>query len=446
MSRGEVPGYEFERARGPRHGAGRRDADALAGQDPLHLLRRVAEPPREPSPPARMAGDVLSVMRGRNWVTSLLTPILAAIAVGIAVVVIAGVNNGTGGQAPPALAAGFPPARPAAADFTGATVTSRVLLDAIAAAGATQVVAGSADGRSALWVSADGGNSWGRAAIAAPPGELTDVTHGAAGWLAVGTTAGRRPVVAGSPDGQTWTAVASAAFAAPGTVVTAVAAGQGGYAIVGDRSAWYAPGLAGWRRATVSQPGMMTAVTATGRGFAAVGAVGNRPAAWLSATGRSWTPVPVPLPDGAARASLAYLAASGRAIAAVGTEITAAGRWRPFAVVSANAGGSWTLARLPVPGGAGTVTALTAAGGGFVATGTDGTAGNEDVVVWTLPPGTPSGTAWAEATPQGTGLSGAGSQAITALTAQGATVTGIGFSISTAGRQQPTIWQSPVRF
>jgi hypothetical protein len=436
----------------PRRGSGalvRRSsllpADALTGRDPLHRLRNPVEPVHEPAATTQMARSVVSVMRERNWITSLLVPIVAAIAVGVAAVIVAGANTGTAGQPPSALAAGFPPARSATAVFTGATVTSRVLLDAIAAAGATQVAAGSSDGHSALWVSPDGGNTWGRAAIAMQPGEFTGLAHGAAGWLTVGITAGqRRPLVAGSPNGQTWTRIAAVTGA--GTGALAVAAGPAGYVIVGHGSAWYARGLTGWRRAALPATDMMAAVTATSGGFAAVGAVGARPAAWLSATGKSWTQVQVPLPGGAARAALNYVASNGRTVAAVGTEVTAAGVWRPFAVVSANAGGNWKLASLPVPGGAGTVTALTAAGAGFIATGTDGTAGNANVVIWTLPPGSPAGTAWTEAAPLGTGLSGPGTQAITALTAQGVTVTGIGFTTTNTGRQQPTIWQSPIRF
>ena len=57
-------------------------------------------------------------MRKRNWLLGLAAPILAAVAVGIAVVVVAG-GGGGGGAAPSALAAGFPPARLAGADFTG---------------------------------------------------------------------------------------------------------------------------------------------------------------------------------------------------------------------------------------------------------------------------------------------------------------------------------------
>ncbi|HVT69171.1 MAG TPA: hypothetical protein VHF26_15580, partial [Trebonia sp.] len=72
-------------------------------------------------------------------------------------------------------------------------------------------------------------------------------------------------------------------------------------------------------------------------------------------------------------------------------------------------------------------------------------------VVGTLPPGAPAAAAWSAATPQGKGLAGAGSEnAITALTADGATLAGVGFTAATGsgspGAQQPTLWQSPVRY
>jgi hypothetical protein len=48
------------------------------------------------------------------------------------------------------------------------------------------------------------------------------------------------------------------------------------------------------------------------------------------------------------------------------------------------------------------------------------------------------------ATPQGTGLAGQGTQAITALTGAGDTLTGVGFA-ATATSEEPTIWQTPAR-
>ena len=520
---GEMPGYEWDQPRASgqsRPGAGggewRRPTwppQQPAGQPPARQQpagqppqwrppgqwRQVPadlypDPAAEPGRPALLARDTLAAMRARNWLVSLAVPLLAAIAVGVAGVVVLGANNGSDADAPSAMAAGFPPARSAAADFGGDGPAVEV--SAIAAAGATEVAAGSANrGGGALWVSADGGSTWQRGALTptaagASAGQFAGVAHGPSGWLAVGgassvpagAAAALSPAVVGSPDGRTWTTSGSpTAFDGPGRVVTAaVAADPGGYVIVGQEStgsrtvaaAWYAGGLTGWRRAADAVPGAldgpgnraMNAVSATSRGFVAVGAVGQRPAAWVSGTGRTWTLVTLPPPAGAASAAFDYVAANGGMVAAVGTEVTAAGQRRPFAAVSMDAGATWTQAQLPLPSGgssaaasaapasapAVSATALTAAGGGFTATGTYGPPGETDVVVWTLPAGAAGQAAWNEVTPPGAGLAGPGMQAITALTATGATLTGVGFTATSAAASasmltEPTIWQSPVR-
>lgn len=505
MDTGEFPGFEFEVRRGagygPRH---------TVEPESLRDLRTAPRPPaanapwpasgapravRVPPARARSAREerrpavvtagrgVLAVMRGRNWLLGLVAPLLAAIAAGIAVVVVTG-GSGGGGAAPSDLAAGFPPARLAGPGFTGAGTAARVTLSTVGASAGTEVAAGSADGVPALWLSADGGTSWTRAALGSSAatlagGQLAGVAHGAGGWLAVGTTAAGPggPLLASSADGRRWTVTNTVAGQrGQGVVAAAVTAGGSGYVIVGHQpagpdgadvaAAWYAAGLTGWKPATISGlpvPGreqagqMMNAVAATAGGFTAVGASGPRPAAWRSPTGQSWSPVTLPMPAGAERAALEYMASSGRSLVAAGTEFTAAGASRPFAEVSADAGRTWTAVQLPVPvigpGTGTTVTALTAAGGGFTAAGTYVTAAGPEVVVWTLPPGAPvtAGASWAAATPQGAGLAGAGSEnAITALTANGATLAGVGFTAATGsgspGPQQPTLWQSPVRY
>ena len=507
---GEVPGHEFDEHRvfgQPRPGVASGHPQAWESQtwEPQQWEQQAWEPrppwdwrqtppeayppaPPEPTPPERRSAhlgrDFLAAMRDRNWLTSLVAPLLAAVAVGVAGVVVLGANNSRNAAAPSALAAGFPPARSAAADFGDGGLPVEV--SAIAAAGATEVAAGSADRGCALWVSADGGATWHRSAVTpsggggARAGQLAAVAHGRSGWLSVGGAAatagsavGQEPVAVGSPDGRAWTRTGGGgAFAGPGRVVTAAVAADGaGYVIVGHASvgrrtvaaAWYAPGLTGWRRAADARPGaldgpgnrMMNAVSATRRGFVAVGAAGAHPAAWLSEHGQTWRLVRLALPAGASSASLDYVAANGGVVAAVGTEVTAAGQRLPFAAVSTDAGADWTSAPLPLPAGrspasAASATALTAAGGGFTATGGYGQPGATDVVVWTLPAGAGAGTAWTEVAPQGTGLSGPGMQAITALTATGATLTGIGFTSKTASKSaamatEPTIWQSPVR-
>jgi hypothetical protein len=365
----------------------------------------------------------------------------------------------------------------------GATIP-QLAVNAIAASGATQVAAGGADGVPALWVSADGGSTWARAAGSTPevltrPGaeQLTAVAHGAAGWLAVGggtQAPPRHPVVVGSADGRTWVALdGPAAFTGAGPLVTAaVAAGPNGYVIVGRQqvggrtvaAAWQATGLTGWQRGADARPGaldgagdrQMNAVTATPAGFIAVGSAGTRPAAWLSPTGRTWSLVTLPLPGSAVSAALSYVAASANRVAAAGTEVTAAGQQLPFAAVSADGGLTWTETTLPAPGaapasaasaantGSRAVTALAAAAGGFTATGTYGGPGNEDVMLWTLPARAAPGTTWTPAAPEGGGLAGPGMHAITALTQAGSTLTGVGFTATPAG-EQPTIWQAPVR-
>jgi hypothetical protein len=338
-------------------------------------------------------------------------------------------------------------------------------VNGIAAADGRQVVVGSANGYPAVWTSADGGSSWTRA-VGQPPAalnrpgvqQLASVTHGAAGWLAVGgvtAVAAQHPVVVGSANGIAWQAAdGEAAFSQPGLSTEQAAAGPGGYVIVGYQvvsgrmvaAAWWSAGLTGWHRAggalRQSQgAAQMMAVTAASHGFVAVGAAGNQPAAWISPDGRNWNQRSLPLPVGATMATLQQVASHGRVVAAVGTALITTGLQVPFAARSSDGGVAWTESALPVPSGRGFVTALAAAGRGFVATGTFGsTPGHQDVVVWT----SADGSAWTAVAPAGQGLTGPGIQAITALTASGSTLTGVGFTASPAG-EQPVFWQSPIR-
>ena len=349
----------------------------------------------------------------------------------------------------------------------------------VAAGGGTQVAVGSANGYPAAWTSTNGGITWTRAngqtqAVLDRPGvqQLTSVTFGADGWLAVGgvmAVATPHPVVLTSGNGSVWTAAdAEPAFSQPGLVTEQTAAAPAaGYVIVGYQAvagrtiaaAWYSAGLTGWQRAgdavspnggpgALDGPGsrQMRAVTAGPRGFVAVGADGNAAAAWTSPNGQAWTQQNVPLPVGATRAVLQHVASNGHTVVAVGTATTTAGQQLPFAASSADGGATWTESALPVPLGRAFVTALTAlantgAGSQFLATGTFGsTPGHQDVVIWT----SASGSAWQAVTPAGQGLTGAGIQAITGLDVFDRTLTGVGFTAAPSG-EQPVFWQSPVR-
>src|ERR1700722_1605079 len=97
-----------------------------AGRDSMRDLQQA--PPAEPSPRSLRAisRGVLAVMRTRNWLMGLAAPILAAVTVGIAAVVVTG-GGGSGAAAPSALAAGFPPARLAGAQFAAGGGTRGLL-------------------------------------------------------------------------------------------------------------------------------------------------------------------------------------------------------------------------------------------------------------------------------------------------------------------------------
>jgi hypothetical protein len=357
-------------------------------------------------------------------------------------------------------------------------VAPQVAVNSIAAQGSTQVAVGSANGYPAAWTSGNGGSAWNRAVGATPavfgrPGsqQLVSVTHGPMGWLAVGqvtASAAEHPVVVVSADATSWQAAdGERVFGAPGLFTEQVAASARGYVIVGRQkikqvrngrvvsartvaAVWWSAILTGWQRAGDATAGaldgtgdrQMTAVTASGSGFVAVGSHGSQPSAWTSADGgRTWRQADLPRLAGSTRAVLEHVASASRFVVAVGTATTTAGRSVPFAARSADGGASWTESPLPVPADMTSVTALAAAGGSFTATGTYGsTPGHQNVVVWT----SPNGSSWRAAEPSGQGLTGPGIQAITGLAVAGSTLAGVGFTASPAG-EQPVFWQAPVR-
>src|SRR5262249_12585641 len=118
----------------------------------------------------------------------------------------------------------------------------------------------------------------------------------------------------------------------------------------------------------------------------------------------------------------------------------AAGPGVPFAAVSADGGRTWRESMLPAPPGPAVVTALTAAGHGFVAVGP------------TRPPprpgllcrGSSDGRAWKYAGLAGRGLPGPFVMQINALSAENGTLTGAGFAAGTAA-EHPVLWHARYR-
>ena len=66
-----------------------------------------------------------------------------------------------------------------------------------------------------------------------------------------------------------------------------------------------------------------------------------------------------------------------------------------------------------------------------------GRPGNQRVIVWS----SRDGINWHAREPAGTGLSGRGTQAITALTSSGSLLTGVGY-VATPTMEQPTLWRA----
>jgi hypothetical protein len=360
--------------------------------------------------------------------------------------------------------------------------TADVTLNSLAAAGGEQVAAGGADGAPALWLATAAG-PWVPSTLSMPaswsPGSLTSVVHGSAGWLAVGTAGPSVPsappaqpappapagpaassagVVMTSADGSTWQPAATAQpLTVPGTTLAQAAAGPSGYVIVGSAAApgsgpgpaaWYSAGLSTWTRATVTQAGPsgtggpMLAVTAARPGFVAVGSAGNAPAAWTSRTGSAWQLTRLPLPAGAVSAVLTQVAAVGGRVVAAGDAVRAAVAGHvagpvPFAAVSGDEGRTWREVVLHAPAGPSTITALTAAGSGFAATGLSGVPGHQGMLTWW----SLDGLSWQGGQPVAGPLRGGGVQQITALSARDGTLTGAGYAVTQSG-EHPLSWHA----
>ena len=324
------------------------------------------------------------------------------------------------------------------AGIPGATIPE-LTVNGLAVADGQQVAVGSADGYPAIWRKASGG-SWALVSAldqvsAEPvPQALTGVTHSSAGWLAVGAPG---PAVFTSANGTNWQAAAVPDRSALTWVPRSSwpPRGPAGYIIVGTivkpgggclADVWWSPNLTSWTRGhdvnDVTGSSTVMAVAADAHGFVSVGSHDGSPAAWVTADGRSWTTVLLPLPAGSSSAALKKIAISGNRVVALGQEATKAGVV-PFAELSLDGGISWSQVPFSSPGPDTTFTALTARTGGFTAVGQFGQTGQLQIAVWT----SADGTTWAPAQVSGvTGAQTGGSYQITAVAPSGSSLTGIG--------------------
>ena len=335
--------------------------------------------------------------------------------------------------------------RPVSPTAIAGGLVPELAVNGLATAGGEQIAVGSANGYPAVWRRAPGGGSWRLVSslpvVSAYPGlsALASVTHGPAGWLAVG---GPGPVVLTSADGTTWQrAGGPIAQDLAGVSAIMTAANQSGYVIVGNPAGpggaampdlWWSSNLTSWTRGTdTSGSNQVSAVAADAHEFIAVGSHNGQPAVWTTADGQTWTTIPLGLPPGASAAVLQQVAISGDHVVALGVQ-TKAGEHLPFAEFSANGGASWQEAPFGSAGPGTAVTALTGGSGGFTAASQSGGSGQQNAQIWT----SAAGSAWASA--QVSGLSGGGAHEIAALVSPGSTVTGIGLT-ATPQAQQPVV-------
>ncbi|HEY3649100.1 MAG TPA: protein kinase [Streptosporangiaceae bacterium] len=323
-------------------------------------------------------------------------------------------------------------------------------VSSIAVAGNEQVAVGSADGYPAVWRRVSDGpwtlvSSLTQVSAGTDLAELSAVTHGPHGWLAVGPG----PLVLTSTDGTTWRPSSGITHDLAGVSAVQAASGPHGYVITGtvaepgganSRDVWSSPDLVTWTKARdVNEEGgsgRVLAVAAGPAGFVSAGSHDKLPAVWTSSDGRTWTAVSTPLPAGAAAGVIQQVAVNGSHVVALGQQTTAHGV-QPLAERSDDGGKTWQPVPFTAPGPGVSFTALTASGGGFNAAAQFGSSGGTTAAaVWT----SANGTSWARSSVSG--LTDGGSHAITALAASGSAVKGID-SVQTQASQQFVVRSLP---
>jgi len=378
-------------------------------------------------------------------------------------VVVAGNGQAGSGAAriqPHLLLAGARGRQQAGQSVLAAAATPDITINALATAGQAQAAAGAAGGAPAVWLAPPSGH-WAPAGLQLPAswrsGALLSVVHGGSGWLAVGQAGAQapyQPVILMSASGTSWTkASGTGPLTAPGTSLAATAAGPAGYVVVGITpvggrqapAAWFSADLSTWAPAPLTgaaDGGQMFAVTTARPGFVAAGAAGASPAVWTSPDGSAWQLRALPRPAGAASAVLTRVTAIGDKVVAAGSEYRGAGAGSPvpFAAVSADGGRTWQESVLPAPPGPAVVTALTAAGRGFVAVGHPGLPGQPGLLTWW----SAEGVTWHYAGSAGGGVAGPFVTQINAVTAGNGTLTGAGFAAS-GSAEHPVLWHARYR-
>jgi serine/threonine protein kinase len=328
------------------------------------------------------------------------------------------------------------------ASIPAVTVSSTAIADG------EQIAVGSADGYPAIWRKTSSG-SWALASsLSLVSGtrslaNLTAVTHGSAGWLAVGFPG---PAVFSSTNGITWRPVTGPMAQDLADVISiSTAAGPAGYVIVGSEQkssgggctadVYWSANLTDWKETHDVNPPtgsfVEIAVAAGPDGFVSVGSHDGMPVAWTTADGRAWTIRALPVAAGATAGQLKQVAINGNRVVATGWQTTKAGL-TPLAELSTSGGTGWQQVPFGSLAPGATITAVTQTSGGFTAASQSGGSG-EDAAIWT----SATGANWTQSAVDG--LTGGGSHEISALARSGSGVAGIDSVETNAGQEFVTV-------
>jgi serine/threonine protein kinase len=329
------------------------------------------------------------------------------------------------------------------ASIPAVTVSSTAIADG------EQIAVGSADGYPAIWRKTSSG-SWALASslslVSGNPGlaDLTAVTHGSAGWLAVGFPG---PAIFTSANGITWQPVrGSMAEDLADVISISTAAGPAGYVIVGSElkssgggctaDVYWSANLTNWTEAQDVNPTtgsfVEIAVAAGPGGFVSVGSRDGMPVVWTTADGRAWTIRELPVAAGATAGQLKQVAINGNRVVATGWQTTKAGV-TPLAELSTSGGNGWQQVPFGSLAPGATITAVTQTSGGFTAASQSGGPGEVDAAVWT----SVTGANWTQSAVDG--LTGGGSHEISALARSGSAVAGIDSVETNTGQEFVTV-------
>jgi hypothetical protein len=329
------------------------------------------------------------------------------------------------------------------ASIPAVTVSSTAIADG------EQIAVGSADGYPARWRKTSSG-SWALASslplVSGTRGfaNLTAVTHGSAGWLAVGYPG---PAIFSSADGITWRPVTGPMAQDLADVISiSTAAGKAGYVIVGSErkssgggctaDVYWSANLTDWKETHDVNPPtgsfVEIAVAAGPDGFVSVGSHDGMPVVWTTADGRAWTIRALPVAAGATAGQLAQVAINGNRVVATGWQTTKAG-FVPLAELSTSGGTGWQQVPFGSLSPGATITAVTQTSGGFTAASQSAGSGEADAAVWT----SATGANWTQSAVDG--LTGGGSHEISALARSGSAVAGIDSVETNTGQEFVTV-------